>query len=145
MKIIHLLRTAILATTLTFGVLALPSVALAQDSAVVVDQHSQIVLTPVAVTILTGLLMPFLIGVVYRFLKNSSSRVKGVVALLLAAVAALIERAVMVDGSAVFSWALLLDVGLVYGPQLGTYLGIWGHPNKDGLTLNAKLAGSPPG
>lgn len=92
-----------------------------------------LVLTPVVVTIITGLIMPFVIALVTRL--SASSVTKGVIGIVLAFVAALVERAMLADGSAVFSSGLLLDTGLVYVPQLATYIGVWRHVN-----INAKIA-----
>lgn len=109
------------------------TMAVAQDMAPMAqaDNHP-VVLTPVAWTILTGLVMPFVIGLVTKV--SSSAAFKGVMGILLAALAAFVERATMADGSAVLSAGLLLDTLMVYAPQLLTYLGVWRHVN-----LNSKL------
>jgi len=90
----------------------------------VADGH-KVVLTPIVVTIVTGLLLPFLIAFVTK--ANASSLVKGIAGIVLAFAAAVIERAMLTDGSAVISGGLLVDVGAVYIPQLASYIGVWQH------------------
>lgn len=92
-----------------------------------------VVLTPMAWTVITGLILPFVIALITKV--SSSPAFKGFMGILVAAIAAIIERAVLADGSAVISTGLLLDVGLVYIPQLLTYLGLWQH-----VDLNGKMA-----
>lgn len=96
-------------------------------------QSHTLVLTPVQWTIITGLIMPFVLALITK--ASSSSVFKGVMGILVAALAAVIERATLADGSAVFTSGLLLDIGLVYGPQLMTYLGLWSK-----VDLNGKIA-----
>lgn len=94
-----------------------------------------ITLTPVVWTIVTGLIMPFVVALVMK--ASASAVFKGVMGIVLAALAAIIERATLANGSAVFTAGLLLDVGLVYIPQLATYLGVWQH-----VGINQKVAPS---
>lgn len=123
-----------------FGLLATPSITFAAEppgdviAPVVVSGDSSIVtLTPISWTIVTGLVMPFVVSIV---LKASASKwFKGLVAIILAFVAAVVERATLADGTAVFTSGLLLDNLLIYAPQLLTYVGFWSH-----LNLNERLA-----
>lgn len=103
-----------------------------QAPVTVADGH-KFVLTPLVVTIITGLLLPFLIALITK--ANASSLLKGLVGIVLAFVAAVLERAMLTDGSAIISGGLLVDVGAVYIPQLATYIGVWQHAG-----LNNKLA-----
>lgn len=96
--------------------------------------HS-LTLTPVAWTIITGLITPFLIALLTKY--AASSTLKGVVGIVTAAVAGIVERATLADGSALFTTGLLVDMLLIYAPQLLTYLGLWSHIN-----INAKIAPS---
>jgi uncharacterized membrane protein len=119
------------------GILAIPSMVFADEGpiapvAVVGDPHT-VTLTPMAWTIITGLILPFVIALVMK--ASASSTFKGVMAIVLAAVAAVVERATLADGTAVFTTGLLVDVLLVYAPQLLTYVGLWQH-----VDLNGKIA-----
>lgn len=91
-----------------------------------------LILTPVVVTIVTGLIMPFVVALVTKL--SASPTTKGVIGVVLAFVAAVVERATLADGSALVSAGLLLDAGMVYIPQIVTYLGVWQHFN-----INAKV------
>lgn len=86
------------------------------------DNHA-LILTPVVWTILTGLVMPFVLALLMKASANPT--IKGVVGILAAFLAALIERATLADGQHVISAALLLDMLMIYAPQLLTYLGLW--------------------
>lgn len=99
----------------------------------VVGDPSSVTLTPVQWTLITGLVLPFIIAIVVK--AGHSARFKGVVAILIATVAALVERSQLADGSAIISSGALVDVLFVYGPQLLTYLGLWQH-----FQINDKLA-----
>jgi hypothetical protein len=99
----------------------------------VVGDHHVVTLTPMAWTIITGLIMPFLIAVIMK--ASASSTFKGVMALVLAAIAAIVERATLSDGSGLIETGMLVDVLMVYAPQVLTYLGLWRHVN-----INAKIA-----
>lgn len=109
------------------AVLWIPAVAMADGplDAVpigVADNHT-LILTPTNWTIITGLILPFVIGIITKY--AASKQIKSVVGIVLAAVAAIVERATLTDGSAVFSSGLFLDVGLIYVPSLATYWGLW--------------------
>lgn len=111
----------------------LMSLLLADPITPVVAHGRTLILTPVVVTIVTGLLMPFLVALVTKV--NASPATKGVIGVVLAFVAALVERAMLADGTAVFTAGLLLDVGAVYVPQLVSYFGVWKH-----VDINSKVA-----
>lgn len=117
--------------------LALPAAAHAagDDITPIVQEGAEhvLVLSPLIVKVITGLLLPFVIGLVTKL--AASSATKAMIGIVVAAVAATVERAITVDGSAVFDRALLIDAATLYGVQLLSYLGLWGH-----LNLNAKLA-----
>lgn len=100
---------------------------------VVVGDPSTVTITPVQWTLITGLVLPFILAIV---VKNARSpRAKAVIAIVVAAAAALVERSQLADGSAMISSGALLDCLYVYGPQLLTYLGLWRH-----FEINQKLA-----
>lgn len=110
------------------------AVAHADTAEPVATAGAELVITPVTWTIITGLVLPFVLALVLK--ASASSTFKGVVGIVTAAVAAIVARAATIpDGSAVISTGLLLDVGMVYGPQLLTYLGLWQH-----IDLNQKVA-----
>jgi len=116
------------------GFLTLPTPVWADEVAPMVqaDKHA-LVLTPVVWTVITGLILPFVVGFVTKL--SASSAFKAILGIVLAALAAIVERATQADGTAIISGGLLLDIILVYGPQLLSYLGLWSK-----LNLNAKLA-----
>lgn len=125
------------AAIIGLALVAIPSAVFAAEGpiapvAVQGTSHS-VTLTPMAWTIITGLILPFVVALIIK--AGASATMKGVVAIVAAAIAAIVERATLADGSAVFSTGLLLDVGLVYVPQLMTYLGLWQH-----VGLNSKVA-----
>lgn len=123
------------------GALAAPSIAFAEEGPVgaVVQQgdSSAITLTPMHWTILTGLVTPFVVGLLTK--ASRSAWFKGLVGIIVATVAALIERATLADGSGVLTAGALVDTLMVYAPQLLTYLGVWQHLDN-GAGLNSKLA-----
>lgn len=133
----HRKARAILAAVLAIALVSIPTAVFAAEGPVapvaVQGTSHTVTLTPMAWTIITGLILPFVVAAITK--AGSSATFKGVVAIVAAAVAALVERATLADGSALFSTGLLLDIGLVYVPQLMTYLGVWQH-----VDLNAKIA-----
>lgn len=137
MDILHRIRSraAVCALALMAVFLALPGAAhAAGDIAPVVDTGGHVlVLSPSVVKIITGVLLPFVVALVVKL--NASAAVKAVVGIIVAGVAATIERAIGVDGQAVFDRSLLVDAATLYGVQLLSYLGLWQH-----VTLNAKIA-----
>lgn len=134
MKTLTLFRAWLLLMVLSFAALTTTALAAGPVAPVAVQGTSHaLVITPIAWTVITGLIMPFVMALVTKYW--ASSALKGAVGIVLAAVAAIIERATLADGSAVFTSGLLLDVLLVYVPQLGTYIGFWQHVN-----INAKIA-----
>lgn len=114
----------IVSTLLVVGWLANPGAAFADADAVVEGTTTFVVTKPVW-TIVTGLVLPFLIALISK--ASASATFKGVLGIVLAAVAAIVERATLTDGSALFTSALLFDALMVYAPQLLTYLGVWQH------------------
>jgi hypothetical protein len=131
---------AVVALGIGIGIATAPVAAFAADEiapVVVGGDASTITVLPVYWSILTGLVTPFLLGALNKVAGNKT--VKGIFAILTAAVAALIERALILpDGAAVISSGMLVDTLLIYGPQLATYLGVWQHINQ-GQGINAKL------
>lgn len=118
---------------LTAGWLLAPTIVSAADTGLVVEGSSEFIITKPIWTMLTGLVLPFVVALITK--ASASSTFKGVIGIILAALAALIERATLTDGGAVFTSALLFDVLMVYGPQLLTYLGVWKQ-----VDLNSKIA-----
>lgn len=117
-----------------FAILAIPTMAFAAEAPIgVAGTSHQLSITPPAWTIVTGLLMPLVIALVMK--ASASPLFKGVVGIVAAALAAIVERATLADGHHVISAGLALDVLMVYGPQLLSYLGLWSHAN-----INAKIA-----
>jgi hypothetical protein len=84
---------------------------------------SSVVLTPAAWTIVTGLVLPVVVGTITKF--AADPKVKVVVGIVVAALAALVQRAAVVDGGAVISTGLLADIAATYGVQLLAYLGLY--------------------
>jgi hypothetical protein len=114
-----------------FGLLATPTISFAADPpgpvaplAVQGDPHA-VTITPVQWTLVTGLILPFVLAVFVK--AGRSAKFKGVAAIVTAAIAAIVERATLADGSGVFTSGQLLDGLYVYGPALLTYLGLWSH------------------
>lgn len=87
------------------------------------DVGSQFVITSPVWTILTGVALPIVVGFVTKL--NASDRVKAVAGVVVAAVGAIVLRATTVDGAGVLDKALVVDVALVYLPQLASYVGVW--------------------
>lgn len=106
---------------------------LAQDEAVLFESVDRIVLAPYMVTIITGLLLPFLLALITKL--DADSKIKAVLGVGMAGVGALVARAITLDGSAVFTWPLLLDVGMVYIPQALSYVALYSK-----FDINAKMA-----
>lgn len=102
-----------------------PTVAFAEEDAAltVSDSGTSFVITPVYWTILTGLAIPFVVALFTK--AATSTKTKAVLAIVLAAVATIIERASFADGTGVIDSAILLDALLVFGPQVLSYLGFW--------------------
>lgn len=125
------------AAAISFTVVTAPIVHAdsAADATVTAADGASLVVTAPVLSIVTGLLLPFVIAVITK--AATSSTVKAIVGIVVAAIAATVARATQADGHAVFTAALLLDIGLVYGPQLLTYLGLWSKVGSGGI--NAKL------
>lgn len=121
----NLRRLLIVTGLAVLGVLTLQNTAFAQDElapVTVEDAGSNFVLSPFLWKTITGILLPI---VVYFVTKASGNPVfKGVVALVVAAIDALIIRWTKLDGSMVFDQAALQDIFHVYGIQMLIYLGI---------------------
>jgi len=132
-------RLLYLAFVLAFisTMLMLPTLAFAEEGPVgpvaVQGDSSLVTFTPFHWTIITGVIMPFVIGLITK--ASASPRFQAIVGIVLAAVAAVVERATIADGSAIISQGLLVDVLMVYAPQLLTYLGLWRN-----FALNQRLA-----
>lgn len=117
------------------GFLAPPAVAFAQEQAPIAteDVGSQFVIASPVWLIITGVLLPFVVGLITK--ASSDDRFQAIVGIVVAAVGALVVRATTVDGGAVIDSALVLDIFLVYAPQLLTYLGVYKK-----FEINQKLA-----
>lgn len=100
---------------------------------VVVHSGTTYVLTPLMATMLTGLVLPFVVAFATKV--SASATTKSIIGVVLAFVAAVVERATLADGTAVFTAGLLVDLGAVYVPQIVSYLGVYSHFN-----INAKIA-----
>lgn len=116
------------------ALLCAPLTAFAAEAPIgVAGTSHQLSITPPVWTIVTGLLMPLVIALVMK--ASASKTFKGVVGIIAAAAAAIVERATLADGHHVISAGLALDVLMVYGPQLLSYLGLWQH-----VDINQKIA-----
>lgn len=135
-------RRVVAAALITMaGALAVPSIVFAEEGPVgpvaVQGDASVITITPVHWTILTGLVTPFVVGLLVK--ASRSAWFKGLVGIVVAAAAAIIERATLADGSGILESGTLVDTLMVYAPQLLTYLGVWQHIDG-GAGINSKLA-----
>lgn len=77
----------------------------------------------VGVSILVGLFLPIVYGFLVR--PSNPELVKVVGGVIIAASASLVVNAIQNDGTAVLSWQQVVDVALVYIPQIAGYLGVW--------------------
>lgn len=84
--------------------------------------------------LITGTLTPILIAALTHI--SASPRKKAVIGVLVAAIAAVVERATLADGSAVLTWGLLADVVKVYGVQAVSFLAFW---NVPGIRINDRI------
>lgn len=87
------------------------------------DEPLGLTVSEVGVSILLGLVLPVLLGFVLK--PGAPEAVKVVGGIVIAGAAALIKEAVQADGSAVLSWAMLVQFALIYGPQIAAYAGVW--------------------
>lgn len=129
---IHWLGVLLCALAFTLA----PQVTFAQDETAPVaaeDVGSQFVISSPTWTIITGALLPIAIGLITKASANNTFQ--AIFGIVTAAVGALVIRATTVDGAAVFDQALIVDVALVYIPQIAAYLGVWKN-----LQLNQRLA-----
>jgi formate-dependent nitrite reductase membrane component NrfD len=112
-----------------------PASVYADEAAPVVteDVGSRFVITSPVWTVLTGILLPIVVGLVTK--ASASNRFQAIVGIVVAAVGALVLRATTVDGAGVLDKALVLDIALVYIPQIASYLGVWKQ-----FALNEKTA-----
>lgn len=117
------------------GLVAAPTLALAQDEAPIAaeDVGREFVIANPVWSIITGVLLPLVVGLITK--ASANDRFQAIVGIIVAAVGALVVRATTVDGSAVLDSALVLDIFLVYAPQLLVYLGVYKK-----FDLNQKLA-----
>jgi hypothetical protein len=147
------LRKTLLALAVAVGaLLTFPSIAFGapdipdvpegpkDPEAVVVSGGSALEITQPVWLLITGILLPILVGAVTKYAGRDD--VKAIVGIVVAAVAALVLRMTQYDGSAIFDPDYLLDVALVYVPQLASYLGFWRNlgTNEHGKGINAFLA-----
>lgn len=80
-------------------------------------------LTTVTVTIIQALVVPIVTGLLTK--ASLSSAAKGLMTLVLNAVASLINVAVTADGTAVLSEATLINFGVGLAISVATYLGVY--------------------
>jgi ABC-type thiamin/hydroxymethylpyrimidine transport system permease subunit len=85
------------------------------------------------VAIITGVLLPFVVGLVTKY--SSSARLKAIVNVVCAGIAAFIVRGTVDNGDFVFDQAWLLEWVGTFLVSIATYLGVYGH-----WDINAKLA-----
>ena len=108
---------------------ALPAVAFAttggeDPAAPVFDSGDHVlVLSPWVVKIIVGSLLPFVVAAITRY--QGREVVKGLASIVVAAVAAMITRAITVDEQAVFDRALIVDTFLTALASLFAYLTVW--------------------
>lgn len=117
-------------------VAGVPAVALAVDEAApiaVEDVGSKFLIASPVWSIIVGVLLPFVVGLITK--ASANDRFQAIVGIVVAAVGAIVVRATTVDGAAVLDQALVLDVFMVYAPQLLMYLGVYKK-----FDINAKLA-----
>ena len=129
-------RLLVVAAILAFVVGAPTAVfAAAEETAAVAaeDVGSKFLIASPVWSIITGVLLPFVVGLITK--ASASDRFQAIVGIVVAAVGAIVVRATTVDGAAVLDQALVLDVFLVYAPQLLMYLGVYRK-----FEINAKLA-----
>ena len=120
------------------GLVLLPGTVLASavdEAAPVVteDVGSRFVIANPVWSIIVGVLLPLVVGLITK--ASANDRFQAIVGIIVAAVGAIVVRATTVDGGAVLDQALVLDVFLVYAPQLLTYLGVYKK-----FDINSKLA-----
>lgn len=89
----------------------------------------------VGVSIIVGLLLPLVLGVLVK--PTNPPWVKVIGGIVVAAIAALVKENIQDDGTAIISWAMVIETALIYLPQIAAYLGIW-KPLADG-DLNGKM------
>lgn len=102
---------------------ALASVAAAASVQETVPDAPGVTVPEVGVSLVVGLFLPILYGFFVR--PSNPELVKVLGGILVAAAASLILNAVQQDGTAVLSWQQVVDVALVYIPQIAGYLGVW--------------------
>lgn len=121
----HALRLLVAAVLAVLAVGAIPTVAHAGTvNAPLTVAGDSITITSPAWKIATGVVLPFLIALVLK--ASADPRFKAVVGVVVAAVAAIAQRAILLpDGGHLIETGMLLDVALVYAPQLLSYLGVW--------------------
>lgn len=128
-------RLFVVVLALLGGLLLMQNTAFAQDDVAPVaveEAGSQFVISPIYWSIIAGLVLPFVIALLTKY--NGNPTVKGIFGILAAAVSAIGIRAANDIGGGVLDQALLLDIFLVYGTQLLTYLGLWKNlDNKQGI------------
>ena len=134
---------AVFGLVCVFGLVTAPAVS-AETGSSEVPVGDAITLSDAGVRIVVGLLLPFLLGVVMR----GPAGVKAIGGIVAAALANLVIGAVRDDGSAVISWATVLETALVYVPQILSYLGVWqpvtgGTFNERVSRLNPLSRGAP--
>lgn len=126
MTILTRLRLWLIAAILALvALLAMQNTAFAQDDGapiLVEDAGNHFVLSPFLWKTITGILLPIVVYFVTK--ANGSAVFKGVVAIVVAAVDALIIRWTALDGSMLFDQAALQDIFHVYGIQMLIYLGV---------------------
>jgi hypothetical protein len=100
------------------------------------DTAAFVVSAPV-VTIILGTLIPLVTGILTK--ATLSPGIKGIITVVLNAVAAAVTTAVVADGSAVFSNQALLTFALGLVASTAAYYNVW-NPNKLTSNPDGKLA-----
>lgn len=147
MTLLTRLRRVAVAAFIFTGVLAVPSVALAQDDGTevvapgIVDGGEYIV-SPQLWKLITAILIPVVVALLTKV--NARPLVKGAIAIVISFIDALVLRAVTLpDGAAMFSQAMIEDVVYIYAIQFLSYFGFYKLPqvNLAGRSFVAPNAG----
>jgi hypothetical protein len=128
------MRKLIAAIAVALGaVLLSPTLALAADTDLENSETTTFELSPLAVSVILGTLLPIITGLLTKL--NARDWVKGLVNLVLSAVAGVITANLVVGGGAVVSDETLILAGISFVTSVASYFGFYQNVN-----LNAKLA-----
>ncbi len=128
--------------SIAFGAPEIPSVpdGPKDPEALIVSGGGALEITQPVWLLLTGLVLPILVGAITKYAGRDD--IKAIVGIVVAAISALVLRMTQYDGSAIFDPDYLVDIALVYGAQLASFLGFWRNlgTNEHGKGINAFLA-----